>query len=315
MTNTAMAVSPATQGYVTVREITEDILTQFIEYLDVAPKTMETYMISLRQFYRWMSDKGIKQPVREDVMAFRDELLQNHKPSTVQGYLTAVKLFFEWTEYMGIYPNISKHIKGVRLDREPKKDYLTPEQCQDVLDSIDRSTLTGLRDYAMMALMMADGLRTIEVERANIEDLTVKSGRTVLYVQGKGHTERSMSVNIDPRIDKIIREYLKARGVSDGKAPLFASTSHNSYGQRIAARTIGCIVKKHLRGAGYDSERLTAHSLRHTAVTLARIGGEPLQAVSQFARHSSIAVTQIYDHALEAANNTCSGTVCDMIFK
>ena len=75
------------------------------------------------------------------------------------------------------------------------------------------------------------------------------------------------------------------------------------------------IVKDRLVAAGYDSSRLTAHSLRHTAVTLSLLGGEDLQKVQQFARHSNLATTMIYAHNLDRAKNKCEATIANAIFK
>lgn len=69
-----------------------------------------------------------------------------------------------------------------------------------------------------------------------------------------------------------------------------------------------------MRNAGYDSDRLTAHSLRHTAITLSLKNGESLQEVQQFARHTNINTTLIYAHNLEREQNTCSNTISNSIF-
>lgn len=82
----------------------------------------------------------------------------------------------------------------------------------------------------------------------------------------------------------------------------------------MSTRSISGIIKARLRSAGYDSERLTAHSLRHTAVTLSLLGGNSLQEVQQFARHSNIATTQIYAHNLDRAKNKCENTIANAIF-
>lgn len=80
-------------------------------------------------------------------------------------------------------------------------------------------------------------------------------------------------------------------------------------------RSISGLVKARLKQAGYNSDRLTAHSLRHTAVTLSLIGGQSLQEVQQFARHINITTTQIYAHNLDRANNKCEETIANAIFE
>lgn len=296
--------------------ITEDLYIRFTSYIDAKPKTVATYTRAIRQFASFLSLRGITQPRREDILAFRDELkATGHKPTTVQNYITATRLFFQWTAQEGIYPNIAEHIKGATLSKDHKKDYLTSKQVKKILASIDRSTLQGLRDYAMLSLMITGGLRTIEVSRADIQDIRTVGDDAALFVQGKGREEKEDYVKIQPPVEDAIRDYLRARGVADMKDPLFASTSNNSQGGRLSTRSVSGIVKDRLVAAGFDSSRLTAHSLRHTAVTLSLLGGEDLQRVQQFARHSNLATTMIYAHNLDRAKNKCEATIANAIFK
>lgn len=293
---------------------TEDLEARFISYLDASPKTVQTYSRAIRQFMKFRADKGIANPTREDVLAFREELKEGHKPSTVQNYIIAIRLFFQWTEQEGLYPNIAQHIKGAKISKEHKKDYLTSSQVKAVLSKIDQSTPQGRRDYAIFALMVTGGLRDIEVHRANIEDLRTLGDSTVLYLQGKGREDRAEYVKVPAEVERAIRSSLADREDAEGNKPLFISLSNNSMGQRVSTRSISGIIKRALVNAGYDSERLTAHSLRHTAVTLSLLGGNSLQEVQQFARHSNIATTQIYAHNLDRAKNKCESTIASAIF-
>lgn len=297
------------------QEVKAELFTRFIAYLDATPKTIETYTKALRQLFGYFSLNGIKQPQREDIIAFREELkASGHKPTTIQNYITATKLFFSWTAQEGCYPNIADHLKGAKLDREHKKDYLTSRQVKEVLGSIDRGSLQGLRDYAILTLMVTGGLRDIEVSRANIGDLRTAGENTVLYVQGKGRQEKTEYVKISLQVERAIRDYLKARGTAGEDEPLFASLSNNSSGNRLSTRSISGIVKGRLKEAGFNSERLTAHSLRHTAVTLSLLAGKDITEVQQFARHANIATTMIYNHSLDKAKNSCSEAIAQAIF-
>jgi len=296
------------------QNFTEDLYTRFVSFLDATPKTAETYSRAIKQFFKYMKLNGITQPTRDDVIAFREELKVDHKPATVQLYIQALRLFFQWTEQERLYPNVAQHVKGAKLSKEHKKDYLTGSQIKNVLDKIDRGSPQGRRDYAMFALMTTGGLRDIEVHRANIEDLRTLGDTTVLYIQGKGRAEKADYVKIPAEVERAIRESLADRKDTQGSKPLFISLSNNSKGQRMTTRSISGTIKTSLKRAGYDSERLTAHSLRHTAVTLSLLGGNSLQEVQQFARHSNIATTQIYAHNLERANNKCESTIASAIF-
>lgn len=309
---TDLAIRQATT--LQAQTISEDLYKSFLTYLDASPKTVETYSKALRQFFRYLEENGIAQPSRDDILAFREALREDHKPTTVQTYIIAVRLFFQWTAQEGLYPDVAQHIKGAKLTKEHKKDYLTSSQVKTILRRIDQRDAQGRRDYAIFALMVTGGLRDIEVHRANIEDLRTLGDSTVLYLQGKGREERAEYIKVTPEVETAIRATLADREHPDGSQPLFISLSNNSKGERISTRSISGLVKNYLRRAGYNSDRLTAHSLRHTAVTLSLLGGKSLQEVQQFARHSNIATTQIYAHNLDRANNNCEATIAKAIF-
>ncbi len=295
-------------------QLSEALYLRFLDYLDASPKTIETYSKAIRQFLKYLEERGITRPQREDVLAYREALGVDHKPATVQSYIIAVRLFFQWLGLEGLYPDVAQHIKGAKLSKDHKKDYLTSSQVKAVLKTINRKTPQGRRDYAIFSLMVTGGLRDIEVHRANIEDLRTLGDSTVLYIQGKGRTERAEYIKVPAPVEKAIRASLSDRTDTDGKSPLFISLSNNSYGERISTRSISGVVKASLRRAGYDSDRLTAHSLRHTAVTLSLLAGNSLQEVQQFARHSNISTTQIYAHNLDRANNKCESSIARAIF-
>ena len=132
-------------------------------------------------------------------------------------------------------------------------------------------------------------------------------------MQGKGREEKTEFIKVTAAAEKAIRDYLKARGAAKEAEPLFTSTSNNNKGQRMTTRSISAISKSCLKRAGYDSPRLTAHSLRHTAVTLSLLAGRKLEEVQQFARHANIATTMIYNHSLDMEKNTCSEAITEAI--
>ncbi len=304
----------ANREEIAVQTINEELYQRFISYLDTMPRTIETYTKALRQLFKYFSLNGITQPTREDILAYRDYLKETHKPATVQNYITATRLFFQWLEQERIYPNVANKIKGVKVEKGHKKDFLSSQQVKTVLETVETQSLQGLRDYAMIALMITGGLRTIEIARADIKDIREVAGKTRLYIQGKGKSEKEDYVILQPEVKMAINAYLNKRGETDNAQPLFISTSNNSTGGRLSTRSISGIVKGWLQRAGYDSDRLTAHSLRHTAITLALLAGKSMREVQQFARHTSPIVTEIYAHDLERANNGCEEAIARSIF-
>ena len=188
------------------------------------------------------------------------------------------------------------------------------KQLRLVLSTIERDSLKGKRNYAIMTLMCVGGLRTIEVIRANVEDMRRLGDFTVLYIQGKGRKDRTEFVKLPGPVFDAINDYLKERCNVNEKDPLFISTSNRNANSRLTTRTISGIAKQAMRKAGFDSPRLSAHSLRHSAVTLSLLAGADLADVQSFARHSSITTTQIYSHAVDRINSSCENMICDAIF-
>ena len=291
-----------------------DLFESWISFIDAKPKTVETYTRAIKQFIYYLQDNSIKNPTRADILAYRDSLQADHKPTTVQSYLMAVKQFFKWTAQEGLYPNIADNIKSAKLDKGFKKDYLTSKQVKKLLGTIDQSTLKGLRDYAILSLMVTTGLRTVEVERANIEDLRTVADFTALFIQGKGHLEKTEYVKVEEPVENAIRAYLKARGKAGEQEPLFASIAHRNTGGRMSTRSISRIAKENMIEADLNSERLTAHSLRHTTATLNLLNGGTPEETMQLLRHANLNTTLIYSHALERAKNQSEARVTKAIF-
>lgn len=295
------------------KRIDNTLLKRFLEYLDASKKTVQTYTRALRQFFKFLYENNITQPQRTDVLAFRDNLKdKGRKPTTIKSYIVAVRLFFQWTNQEGLYPNIAEKIKGAKLDQAHKKDYLTTEQIKDVLNNIDISTVTGARDYAIISLMVTGGLRTIEVSRADMEDIRNVGDSPALYIQGKGREEKTEYVKLPLQVFKAIGRYREM--LDKQHEVLFTSTSNNNKGQRLTTRSISGIVKKRLKEAGYTSDRLTAHSLRHTAGTLNLMNGGSLEETQQLLRHSNINTTMIYLHHLERSKNQSEKRIADALF-
>lgn len=296
------------------------LMEKYVEYLDVRRQSIRTYATGLRQFLLWMEENGIREPQRPDVIQFREDMGKTRKPATVQTYMIAVRQFFRWTYTEGLYPNVAENVKGVRVSKNHKKDALTKQQAREVIGHLKESeTVTGRRDYAIFLTAATGGLRTIEITRANKDDLRTKSTGEgdlhVLYLQGKGHDDRDEFVIIPDPVYEAIRDYLKARGRTKADAPLFASESNRNKGGRMTTRSVSRIIKNALIECGLDSDRLTAHSLRHTAGTIALREGQPIQDVQQFLRHSNIDTTMIYIQEQEQIENKSSRSVADALFR
>jgi len=296
-----------------------ELFTRWTEYIgDRSKKTVETYTRAIKQFFNYITANGIGQPQRADIIAYKEELAAEHKPTTVQAYIMAVKLFFQWTAAEGLYPNVAERVTGAKLDKEHKRDYLSLDEAKELLDTVDRSSERGKRNYAILVCMLVGGLRTAEITRANIEDLQRKNGGDILYIQGKGHTERTSYIKLPSPVKKAIAEYLEARADNSedaqGKVPLFASVAHRNGGERMTTKSISRLTKEALIAAGMDSDKLTAHSLRHTCAVLNLMNGGTLTETQTLLRHTSSDTTRIYTHDIEREKNNSEARVAAAIF-
>jgi integrase/recombinase XerD len=276
----------------------EELVESFIASQDVRPSSKALYKRTLQLYLSWINRKGypLSQITRVDILKYKEELLgSGHSSLTVSSYVTSVRRFYEWAEANKFYPNVAKGIKSPSRKQQFKKQPLLPSQATDLLNYYQHR---ALRDYAIISLLLRTGLRTIEVIRANVEDVVFKGSQRVLLVQGKGRTERDNFVLLTDKAYQPIADYLATRGNLNGSEPLFISTSNNSKGERLTTRTISYIAKEGLKAIGLDEKAFTAHSLRHTtAVNILRAGGS-LETAQFTLRHSNPATTQIYTATL-----------------
>lgn len=343
-----MGTMTAYQQITPTQDLTLQLFSDFVTWIDRGEKTTKTYIKNLRQFAAWLAYKAITRPIRQDIISYREWLTAEHdaisldpdsvtgwkyrtdgagaplkvncKPNTITQYLRSVCQFFRWTAASGIYPDIAANIHAPKVKNNTHRkealtvqEVLTIEQSiatraqeqeqtaaaavKDTAGRIQRSTEQGKRLLAIYLLAVNAGLRTVEISRANIKDFETKGGQAWLYIWGKGHAEPDQKKPIAPEVAAAIMDYLNTRtDRMTQTSPLFVSTGNRSGGKRIAETTISRMLKAAMKGAGYNSERLTAHSLRHTAGTAVQELTGNLYQTQKYMRHSNPATTEIYLH-------------------
>ena len=275
------------------------LVATFVSSQDVKESSRSLYNRTLSQFFKWVETTGrnLNSMSRVDVLDYKDHLQgQGLSALTIGSYIVAVRKFYEWAESFKIYPNIAKGIKTPRRVQAFKKQHLTDSKSTELLSYFEAKSL---RDYAIVNLILRTGLRTIEVVRADIGDITFKGERRILRVWGKGHTEKDDFVVLSDRAYLPIANYLATRKGAKAGEPLFTSDSNNNKGKRLTTRTISHICKEGLQAIGMDGKEFTAHSLRHTtAVTILKHGGS-ITDVQSVLRHSSPVTSQIYTESVK----------------
>ena len=301
-------------------EDTQRLLDMFTASQNVKPSSRKTYRESMTQFFNWLSESGkeLSTLTSRDLIEYMDALLRSgHQRLTVRSYMAAVRKFYAWTESEKLYPNIAVGVKAPKVNQGGTgnhfiKMHLDDRQGAELLEHFKNSP----RNYAMVNLMLRTGLRTIEVSRARIGDIRMRSGKRILQVWGKGmdSMDPSVYVVLTDVAYAPIREYLSTRPGALPGEPLFTTegkgynkTRNEDYpdgtkphaGQALSTRLIQLIIKNGLRAIGLDDHVYSAHSLRHTTATqIIRNGGTVLD-VKRTLRHSSIDTSLIYMASIE----------------
>jgi integrase/recombinase XerC len=293
-----------------IRRLAEH-LNRWAHTTQIRTQSAQTYLRANTQFLLWLQSSNIPSPGQNDVLAYRKLLEKTKKPATVQLYMMALRRFYSWlalTEKS--YKNIAADVRIGQVEYVRRREHLTPDQIREVLAAIDRRSERGLRDYALLSLMVIGGLRQNEVVNANVGDFCRGAdGGAILRLQSDDRrAERDLAIELPPPAASAILDYLsRRRELGDPTAPLFASTSNNRIQRRLSVRGIYGIVRERLSPVGNNSGAPTVQSLRAAAITLALHSGKPLQEVQRFARHATIAATLAYVGEAALPSQTSGG--------
>lgn len=277
--------------------------------LDLSEDTRLAYRVSLVKFVQWLAEKELTL-ADLDVEVIREwrDSLDGAAAATVNLRLTAVRSFLGWLKAQGLLAvNLAAEVKGRKrkgTTRSHRRDMLTNGEVGMVLATCDPNTAAGIRDHAILSLMAFCALRTVEVHRANVGDLSTKDERLVLWVHGKGHDEQDDFVVLPGAAERAVRHWLAVRPGKPGD-PLFVSLSPRNAGERLSRAALRAMVLARYKAAGVvgAGETKSTHSLRHSAITNAiRHGATPMQAQA-LARHENLNTTMIYYHEMGRTTN------------
>jgi site-specific recombinase XerD len=263
------------------------------------PHTRLAYERAVRQFMRHCEGLGRELPqiTPRDVASYLDQL--DYAPATKKLHLAGLRHFFDnlVTRHV-IVLNPALSVRGERLQViEGKTPEITVQQARQLLRSIDTSHVVGLRDRAIIGILIYTAARrgtVAKLRRAEFYDL---GDQYCLRFTEKGGKSREIPVRHDLRL--FIFEYLAAGGLeySDRNSPLFRTVIRRTRQLTMAGVTpgdIGRMVKRRIRDAGLP-ERLSPHSFRVATITDLLSQGVPLEDVQNLAGHSDPRTTRLYD--------------------
>ncbi len=258
--------------------------------LDIAESTRQDYLARLPQFLGWLRINGIT----HDCLLDYKKYLRSRSDLGIASknkYLAVARISLKELHRRGKIPyDITHNVKSFQQSQKHRVEGLNEAEVQKLCEYLqqlpDSFRTTRLR--ALIALLLFQGLRQIEICRLDVSDADLASNR--LYVLGKGRDDKE-PIYLHPQTVKALRAYLNASKVKDGA--LFTSLWGQTKGSRLTTRGLRLIVKNLL----YEVEvEKTVHGFRHYFTTrlIQQMPGE-LITVSRFTRHRSLEVLQIYN--------------------
>lgn len=228
------------------------------------------------------------------VSRYKGELIKNNlKSATINRLLAAIKSLVSFSYNCGHCEFMLESVKGEKLSSYRDTTGIDPEAFKQVLSAIDRTSLKGIRDYALMMLLWSNALRRSEVSKANIGDFdpTAKT----LRIFGKGRGNQSEIVSLGIGTVTAIESWLSARGEVNPDKALFCSVNAGYRDGRLCTQSIYDIVSDRCQDAGI-TKTMSPHRIRHSSITAAlEATNGDVRRVQKLSRHSSLNTLLIYD--------------------
>jgi site-specific recombinase XerD len=287
-----------------------EVIDQYIGDQSATEGSRSTYRSALMKFFSFLAGSPVWNPTHERevrlvttkmIVSFKDEQDRKHASEySTSLYITVVKSFFRWAAAKGIHDDVGHSVRSPKRRGGLCKDPLNIEQITMLMQSIDRTTTMGKRNYAIICLLYYNGLRGVEVIRMNNQDFITTPNGSFFYVQGKGHVNKDTRITVNKLVADAITAYQDTKHYYADEEPLFLSVGTRNLNNRISNGLIRKIVFGYLVSLGIKTDRISTHSLRHTAATLLNDSGVSRTKIMEFMRHSSYAVTERYISQLQA---------------
>jgi site-specific recombinase XerD len=266
------------------------------------PRTRRAYQNDLADFCGFVGLTGAEEfraVTRAHVLAWRAQLENRGLAgSTIRRKLAALaSLFDHLLENNAVAGGNPVHaVKRPRIEtNEGKTPALGDHQAKALLEAPDPKTLKGLRDRAILAVLLYHGLRREEAAQLMVSDIQERRGIRHLQIHGKGGKLRYLPLH--PVAAERIHAYLQVSGHQqrEAKAPLFMPLRGRQTGAGITANGIYAMVGSYAKAAGIEVVGLGVHGLRATAATNALEHEADIAKVQAWLGHASISTTRIYD--------------------
>lgn len=284
---------------------------RFLEFFTAQirnPHTRRAYAKAVGGFLLWLEAQGapsIAVVGSVHIAAYVEELGKRYSAPTVKQRLAAIRSLLDWLASGGVLPfNPASAVRGPRhVVRRGKTPVLAPEEARHLLDSIDVTTPAGLRDRALIGLMVYTFARIGAALGMKVEDVYVQQRRLWVRLHEKGGKRHEMPCHHN--LEVYLHAYIDAVGMADDpKGPLFRTLGRGT--GRLTATPLPqanayAMIRRRAAAAEIDT-KVGNHTFRATGITAYLKNGGTLEKAAQMANHASTRTTQLYDRREDAVN-------------
>ena len=302
MTRSAIQVQfPSLPSIFTARPQARKRMRDFFSSHIRNANTRRAYLEAVRQFSAYCAGIGIVDLAQVEpihVAAFVEAQLREHSKPTVKQRLAALRMLFDWMVVGQVIPvNPAHAVRGPKhTQRKGKTPVLNVDEARTLLDAIDTTSLPGLRDRALIALMVYTFARVGAAISMKVEDFFVQGRRGWVRLHEKGGKEHEMPTHHN--LDRYLEAYIAAAGIAqDRKGPLFRTTRGRSgelTGNSLLQSDVWRMIRRRAIAAGIKTE-IGCHTFRATGITAYLKNGGKLEIAQQMAAHESARTTGLYD--------------------
>ncbi len=260
--------------------------------------TRKAYALAAAEFAVWCQSVGIDdlQQVQPVHVAGYIEGLQLAAPS-IKLHLAALRMLFDWLVIGQVIPlNPAASVRGPRHSvKKGKTPVLAADEARVLLDAIDTNTAIGLRDRALIGLMVYTFARVGAVIQMRIEDVYVQNRRTWVRLHEKGGKRHEMPCHHN--LDAYLHAYIDGAQLGVGKGMLFRSVMGRTgllSDRPMSQSDVYRMIRRRAEDAGIET-KIGCHSFRATGITEYLRNGGKLEVAQQMANHESARTTGLYD--------------------
>lgn len=280
---------------------TESVLEYFLGTIRNR-NTRRAYANAVRDFLAWSEQRGLDElgtlrPLH--VAAYVEQLTDLRSAPTVKQHLAAIRMLLDHlVRAQVIEVNPAAAVRGPKhVVRRGKTPVLSPEETRELLDSIDTTTVAGLRDRALIGTLVYSFARIGAALRMDVEDYYAQGKRWWLRLHEKGGKRHEVPVHHS--LEQYLDAYLDgARIRHDEEGPLFRTLSREL--RRPLSRTrlqqaeAWVMIRRRAKAAGIRT-KIGSHTFRATGITAYLLNGGSLEHAQQIAAHESPRTTKLYD--------------------